>query len=158
MDNYARISTSARRGQPNAIQKQVVRTPLVLSVVIASKDTKATEKLATIKTSAVVVGLVIGMQVAETPMVPMNVVAAPAFMAMVSRVAMWMSAKRVSIIVTPKLSALIPGDHTVVAAREDIMEMAGSVRLLLLDGSTHSLEFLYLAILSPTCCNCFVRT
>ena len=53
----------------------------------------------------------------------------PASMVMVFRVVMWMSAERVSIVVTQKLSARIPGDHTVVLVVKDITEMAGSVRV-----------------------------
>ena len=93
------------------------------------RDTEATGKIATIKTSAVVVSIVPGMQIAETPMALIHAVAIPASMVMVFCVLMWMSAKRVFIVVMQKLSARIPGDHTVVPVRKDIMEMAGSVRV-----------------------------
>ena len=88
-----------------------------------------TGKIASIKTSAVVVSIVLGMQIAETPMALIHAVANPASMVMVFRVVMWMSAERVSIVVTQKLSDRIPGDHTVVLVVKDITEMAGSVRV-----------------------------
>ena len=81
------------------------------------------------KTSAVVVGLVPGMQIAETLMALIHAVAILASMVMVFRVMMWMSAEGVSMIVMQKLSARIPGDHTVAPVLKDIMEMAGSVRV-----------------------------
>ena len=81
------------------------------------------------KTSAVVVGLVPGMQIAETLMALIHAVATLASMVMVFRVLMWMSAKRVTMVVTRKLNARITGDHTVVPVTKDIMEMAGSVRV-----------------------------
>lgn len=61
-------------------------------------------------------------------------------------------------IVMQKLNAGIPGDHTVAPVLKDIMEMAGSVRFLLLDDLTYSLEFFYLALLSLLCYNYFVST
>lgn len=94
------ISTSARKGQLNAVRKQFARIPLVLSAVSALWDTEATENIATIMTSAKIVGLVAGMQIAETPMVPIHAVAIPASVVMVSRVMMWMSVRSVSTIVT----------------------------------------------------------
>lgn len=105
MDDLVMISTSVRMGQLNAARKQVARTPLVLSAVSALWDTKATDKIATMKTSAVIVGLVTGMQIAETPMALIHALAIPASLVMVSRVTMWMSAKRVSTIVTQKPTA-----------------------------------------------------
>ena len=57
------------------------------------------------KTSAVVVGLVPGMQIAETLMALIHAVATLASMVMVFRVLMWMSAKRVTMVVTQKLNA-----------------------------------------------------
>ena len=57
------------------------------------------------KTSAVVVGLVPGMQIAETLMALIHAVAILASMVMVFRVLMWMSAKRVTMAVTQKLNA-----------------------------------------------------
>ena len=57
------------------------------------------------KTSAVVVGLVPGMQIAETLMALIHAVATLASMVMVFRVLMWMSAKRVTMAVTQKLNA-----------------------------------------------------
>ena len=57
------------------------------------------------KTSAVVVGLVPGMQIAETLMALLDAVAILASMVMVFRVLMWMSAKRVTMVVTQKLNA-----------------------------------------------------
>ena len=57
------------------------------------------------KTSAVVVGLVPGMQIAETLMALIHAVAILASMVMVFRVLMWMSAKRVTMVVTQKLNA-----------------------------------------------------
>ena len=57
------------------------------------------------KTSAVVVGLVPGMQIAETLMALIDAVAILASMVMVFRVLMWMSAKRVTMVVTQKLNA-----------------------------------------------------
>ena len=62
-------------------------------------------KFATMKTSAVVVGLVPGMQIAETLMALIHAVAILASMVMVFRVLMWMSAKRVTMVVTQKLNA-----------------------------------------------------
>ena len=64
-----------------------------------------TGKFATMKTSAVVVGLVPGMQIAETLMALIHAVATLASMVMVFRVLMWMSAKRVTMVVTQKLNA-----------------------------------------------------
>ena len=64
-----------------------------------------TGKFATMKTSAVVVGLVPGMQIAETLMALIHAVATLASMVMVFRVLMWMSAKRVTMVVTRKLNA-----------------------------------------------------
>ena len=81
------------------------------------------------KTSAVVVGLVPGMQIAETLMALIHAVAILASMVMVFRVMMWMSAEGVFMIVMQKLNAGIPGDHTVAPVLKDIMEMAGSVRV-----------------------------
>ena len=81
------------------------------------------------KTSAVVVGLVPGMQIAETLMALIHAVAILASMVMVFRVMMWMSAEGVSMTVMQKLNAGIPGDHTVAPVLKDIMEMAGSVRV-----------------------------
>ena len=75
------------------------------------------------------VGLVPGMQIAETLMALIHAVATLASMVMVFRVLMWMSAKRVTMVVTRKLNVRITGDHTVVPVRKDIMEMAGSVRV-----------------------------
>lgn len=117
----------------------------------------ATDKIATMKTSALAVGLVTGLQIAETPMALIHAAAIPVSVVMVSHVTMWMNAQRVSIIVTQKLTASIPEDHTVVPARKDIVEMAGSVRLLPLDGPTHSLDFFHMALLLLLCCTCFVR-
>ena len=57
------------------------------------------------KMSAVVVGLVPGMQIAETLMALIHAVAILASMVMVFRVLMWMSAKRVTMVVTQKLNA-----------------------------------------------------
>ena len=57
------------------------------------------------KTSAVVVGLVPGMQIAKTLMALIHAVAILASMVMVFRVLMWMSAKRVTMVVTQKLNA-----------------------------------------------------
>ena len=57
------------------------------------------------KMSAVVVGLVPGMQIAETLMALIHAVAILASMVMVFRVLMWMSAKRVTMAVTQKLNA-----------------------------------------------------
>ena len=57
------------------------------------------------KTSAVVVGLVPGMQIAESLMALIHAVAILASMVMVFRVLMWMSAKRVTMAVTQKLNA-----------------------------------------------------
>ena len=57
------------------------------------------------KTSAVVVGLVPGMQIAETLMALIHAVAILASMVMVFRVLMWMSAKRVTMVVMQKLNA-----------------------------------------------------
>ena len=57
------------------------------------------------KTSAEVVGLVPGMQIAETLMALIHAVAILASMVMVFRVLMWMSAKRVTMAVTQKLNA-----------------------------------------------------
>ena len=57
------------------------------------------------KTSAVVVGLVPGMQIAESLMALIHAVAILASMVMVFRVLMWMSAKRVTMVVTQKLNA-----------------------------------------------------
>ena len=77
-------------------------------------DIMATEKTALIKTSAGVVGLVIVTQFAETPTALTLVGAISVSMVMGSCVAMWMSAPRVSTIVTPKLYVLIRWDHIVV--------------------------------------------
>ena len=57
------------------------------------------------KTSAIVVGLVPGMQIAEKLMALIHAVATLASMVMVFRVLMWMSAKRVTMAVTQKLNA-----------------------------------------------------
>ena len=57
------------------------------------------------KTSAVVVGLVPGKQIAETLMALIHAVAILASMVMVFHVLMWMSAKRVTMVVTRKLNA-----------------------------------------------------
>ena len=51
------------------------------------------------------VGLVPGMQIAETLMALIHAVAILASMVMVFRVLMWMSAKRVTMVVTQKLNA-----------------------------------------------------
>ena len=118
---------SARKGQPNAVL--VAQIPLVLSAVSALRDTKVMGKIATMKMSALVVSIVIWMQIAETPMALIHAVAILASMVMVFRVLMWMSAKRVTMVVTQKLNAWITGDHTVVPVTKDIMEMAGSVRV-----------------------------
>ena len=120
---------SARKGQPNAVLEQVAQIPLVLSAVSALQDTKVMGKIATMKMSALVVSIVIWMQIAETLMALIHAVAILASMVMVFRVLMWMSAKRVTMVVTQKLNAWITGDHTVVPVTKDIMEMAGSVRV-----------------------------
>ena len=86
-------------------------------------------KNAMMKMSAVVVNIVQEMQIAKTLMALTHAVAILASMVMVFGVMMWMSAEGVTMVVTQKLNARIPGDHTVVPVLKDIMEMAGSVRV-----------------------------
>ena len=89
-------------------------------------DIMATEKTATIKTSAVVAGLVTGTQFAETPTALTLVDAIPVFM--VTAIHAMMSVNGEATIVIRKVRVLILEDHIIVLVRKDITETAGSVK------------------------------